>query len=199
MGNCTLAKKKKKKEKGYTLSRIEGSVHLVAVINKPHISEEFCTSIWKERMHSPIEYWIIGRIKENYIIPFGSSTNWSEQNNQLSSTKHNSLPSHWRKETFSTQWATVAPASGVRLPAHPKRPVGCPCIMFSASLLLIQKSKPSNLLQWNWKTSPQRDWALPGCWAQAEVSAISQSEFQGLDSLERNQSIQGTQSPKQSS
>ena len=147
----------------------------------------------------PLSTGIIGRIKENYIIPFGSSANWSEQNNQLSSMKHNFLPSCCRKETFSTQWAAVAPSSGVRSPAHPKRPVGCPCIMFSASPLLIQKSKTSNLLQWNRKASPQRDWALPGCWAQAEVSAISQSEFQGLDSLERNQSIRGTQSPKQSS
>ena len=47
----------KKRKKGDTLSRVAGSLHLVALINRPHISEEFCTSIWKERMHPPIEYW----------------------------------------------------------------------------------------------------------------------------------------------
>lgn len=48
----------------------------------------------------------------------------------------------------------MAPSSIVRLHAHPRYPVGCPCTVFSASQLLIQKSKPSNLLQGNWKASP---------------------------------------------
>lgn len=136
----------------------------------------------------PLSIWIIGRIKEKYIIPFGSSANWNEPNNQLSSMKHNSFT--------SCSGRRISLLNEPLWPLH-QQIVCCTRVlggMFLCHLFhnLATNSEEEGLLislKWKWKTSSVASLGSAWLLSSDRGAGTITDKVSRVDSLERNRSI----------
>lgn len=97
----------------------------VALIARPQSKEEFCALGWKE-MHS-FSCRLLGELEElrkEYIVSFGSSVNWNEPNNQLTSMKQNSWAFPRQAGTFPCLMSPCGPSINSEIACSSRVPCG---------------------------------------------------------------------------